>query len=66
MKLKLNGALSEFQDGTTVAGLLKNLQIEPAGVAVEVNLEIVKKEDFHKRVLKEGYSVEIVNFVGGG
>lgn len=66
MKLKLNGALSEFQDGTTVAGLLKNLQIEPARVAVEVNLEIVKKKDFHKRMLKEGDSVEIVNFVGGG
>ncbi|MEE8329980.1 MAG: sulfur carrier protein ThiS [Thermodesulfovibrionia bacterium] len=66
MKLKLNGALSEFQDGTTVAGLLKNLQIEPARVAVEVNLEIVKKKDFHKRMLKEEDSVEIVNFVGGG
>jgi len=66
MKLKLNGTVSEFQEGTTVAGLLKNLQIEPARVAVEVNLEIIKKQDYQKYVLKNGDSIEIVNFVGGG
>lgn len=66
MKLKLNGTLSEFQEGTTVERLLKNLQFEPAKVAVEVNLEIVKKQDFQNQVLKDGDSVEIVNFVGGG
>lgn len=66
MKLKLNGTLSEFQEGTTVAGLLNNLQIEPARVAIEVNLEIIKKQDYQERVLKDGDSIEIVNFVGGG
>lgn len=66
MKVKLNGNISEFQDVTTVAGLLKELEIEPARVAVEVNLEIVKKQDYHSYILKDGDSVEIVNFVGGG
>jgi sulfur carrier protein len=66
MKLKLNGDMSEFQNGTTVAGLLESLRIEPVRVAVEVNLEIIKKQDYQKYVLKEGDSVEIVNFVGGG
>jgi sulfur carrier protein len=66
MKLKLNGTLSEFQEGITVERLLKNLQFEPAKVAVEVNLEIVKKQNFQNQVLKDGDSVEIVNFVGGG
>ncbi len=66
MKLKLNGTLSEFQEGTTVERLLRNLQFEPAKVAVEVNLEIVKKQNFQNQVLKDGDSVEIVNFVGGG
>jgi thiamine biosynthesis protein ThiS len=66
MKLTLNGSVSEFQNVTTVADLLQNLQIEPLRVAVEVNLEIIKKPDYGKCRLKEGDSIEIVNFVGGG
>ncbi len=66
MKLILNGNETEFTDDLTVAGLLKNLEIEPVRVAVEVNLNILKKCDFEKHVLKDGDTVEIVNFVGGG
>lgn len=66
MKLKINGTDSEMQDSVTVSGLLETLQIEPARVAVEVNLQIVKKCDFQNHALKDGDSVEIVNFVGGG
>lgn len=66
MKLTVNGNETDFNDGLTVAGLLENLQIEPARVAVEVNLNIIKKCDYEKQALKDGDSVEIVNFVGGG
>lgn len=66
MKLTLNGTISEIQNGITVAELLENLKIEPGRVAVEVNLKIVKKQDYQKYVLKDGDSVEVVNFVGGG
>lgn len=66
MKLKINGTDSEVQDCITISGLLGTLQIEPARVAVEVNLKIVKKCNFNNHVLKDGDSIEIVNFVGGG
>ncbi len=66
MKLKINGTESKMQDGITVLGLLKDLKIEPERVAVEVNLQIVKKCNFNEHALKDGDSVEIVNFVGGG
>lgn len=66
MKLKLNGTESEVKDNLTVAGLLQELKIEPKGVAVEVNLNIIKKPDYDNCQLKDGDSVEIVNFVGGG
>jgi sulfur carrier protein len=66
MKLKLNGTEAEIRDSLTVSGLLETLQIEPARVAVEVNLQIVKKCNFQDHVLKDGDSVEVVNFVGGG
>ncbi|NOZ68383.1 MAG: sulfur carrier protein ThiS [Deferribacteres bacterium] len=66
MKLTINGNGTEVKDGLTVKGLLECLEIEPARVAVEVNLRIIRKDDFHTHELKDGDSVEIVNFVGGG
>jgi sulfur carrier protein len=66
MKLKINGTETEIQDSLTVSGLLETLQIEPGRVAVEVNMQIIKKCDFQGQILKDGDSLEIVNFVGGG
>ena len=66
MKLTVNGNETDFKDSLTVTELLASLQIEPARVAVEVNLNIIKKCDYEKQALKDGDTVEIVNFVGGG
>ena len=66
MKLIINGNETDCGDNITVDGLLKHLGIEPARVAVEVNLAIIKKAHYEDHMLKDGDSVEIVNFVGGG
>lgn len=66
MKLTINGNVAEYKDNLNVAGLLGVLGIEPARVAVEVNMQIIKKVNYQDYVLKDGDSVEIVNFVGGG
>lgn len=66
MKLTINGNESEYKDNMTVSGLLKVLDIEPGRVAVEVNMNIVKKVNYEEYLLKDGDSIEIVNFVGGG
>lgn len=66
MKLKINGNETELGDSLTISGLLEDLKIEPARIAVEVNLNVVKKCDYEKHALKDGDDVEIVNFVGGG
>lgn len=56
----------EVTDVNTVQGLLDHLKVQPGRVAVEVNLTIVKKADYAAFGLKDGDTVEIVNFVGGG
>ena len=66
MRLMINGNATELKDGLTVAGLLQELDIQMGRVAVEVNLHIVKKDDYDATFLNDGDSVEIVNFVGGG
>jgi thiamine biosynthesis protein ThiS len=50
----------------SVAALLARLEIDPRRVAVEHNLEIVKRQTYPDVVVDEGDTVEIVNFVGGG
>ncbi|RMD59617.1 MAG: sulfur carrier protein ThiS [Nitrospirae bacterium] len=66
MGLKINGEEREVPENITVSELLEFFNIQPGRVAVEVNLNIVKKRDYDKHLLKEGDVVEIVNFVGGG
>jgi sulfur carrier protein len=65
MKITVNG--EERQTGVeTISGLLKELNVQPGRVAVEVNLKIVKKAEYEIHPVADGDIIEIVNFVGGG
>lgn len=66
LSVQVNGTHMEVPSGTTVAGLLERLEIEPLLVAVEQNLEIVPKTQFPVRKISDGDRLEIVHFVGGG
>ncbi len=62
----INGKQIDFEDGITVADMLKKLNLSMDSVVVEVNLEIVPKELYSKKVLCSSDKIEIVSFVGGG
>jgi sulfur carrier protein len=66
MRLKINGETVEVVKAETVGELLDELKFRTGGVAVEVNLAIVRKADYGSFILHDGDTVEIVNFVGGG
>ncbi len=66
VQIVVNGEPREVPEGTTVAGLLKMLEIEPVKVAVERNLDILAKEQFDAAVLNADDKIEIIQFVGGG
>ena len=66
MQIRVNGEVRMCAVGTTVAGLLEELQIRSDRVAVEVNQEIVERQDFGRRSLLDGDQVEILSFIGGG
>jgi len=65
MKVKVNGSEMDVK-AKTIAELLQELEINPQRVVVEVNLEIIKRDKFSEYKIKDGDSIEIVNFVGGG
>jgi len=64
--ITLNGERFELDSPMSVAALLAKLDIDSRRVAVEHNLNIIKRKTFPETVIGEGDTVEIVNFVGGG
>jgi thiazole synthase len=50
----------------TIAALVRELELDPAKVAVERNGEIVPRSTLTEAVLSDGDTLEIVHFVGGG
>ncbi len=66
MTIQLNGEPHEVEEGTSVADLLKTLDIQLEQVAVEINLEIMDKHEFGNRILQNDDRVEVMSFIGGG
>jgi thiamine biosynthesis protein ThiS len=66
MLITVNGEKKEVPEGLTISSLLQFLKVQPERVAVELNLDIVKKDRYSTTPVKEGDSVEIVSFMAGG
>ena len=66
IEVRVNGEARRIPRGRTVAGLLDGLELDPGAVVVEVNRDIVRREEIDDVRLEPGDRVEIVQFVGGG
>ena len=66
LQIQVNGLPRGCPTGSTVGDLLRDLDIATERVAVELNLEILDRNDFELRSLREGDRVEILSFIGGG
>jgi len=66
MTITLNGDPHDIPGPLSVSALLEQLEIDARRVAVELNLDVVKKAAYDSSVIRDGDEVEIVNFVGGG
>ena len=62
----LNGEERPLEDGRTIADLLSELRLGGRRVAVELNRDIVPTAEYGSRTIREGDTIEIVQFVGGG
>ena len=66
MKVVINGEEKTFENGTTLIGIIEKLGISSKVMAIAVNMEIVKKNNWSSFVPKEGDKIELLHFVGGG
>jgi thiamine biosynthesis protein ThiS len=66
LTIVLNGESRELSGPMRVGELLAHLNIDPRRVAVEHNLVVLKRASFDTVEVRDGDTIEIVNFVGGG
>ena len=66
MHVELNGKPREIAPGTTVASLLRDLELGSGRVAVAVNGEVVARGEHETRELQAGDVVEVIHAVAGG
>ncbi|MCF6187917.1 MAG: sulfur carrier protein ThiS [Desulfobulbaceae bacterium] len=65
MKISLNGKQVEVKS-RTLELLIPERGLHPDALIVEVNSELIKKEHWAKTIIREGDTLELLNFVGGG
>lgn len=66
VNILLNGQPRQTPDQITIRRLLEELKLPARGIAVEVNEQIVPRDQHAEFVLRDGDRLEIVSLVGGG
>ena len=66
MNIVVNGENYSVKDGITVEELLNELKVKDKVMAVAVNMQIVKKENWKSYKIKDSDKLELLQFVGGG
>jgi thiamine biosynthesis protein ThiS len=66
MKLIINGKEIDNNDYKNVAEVITSTFSNIEGIIVELNGNIVRKNQWHEQLLQENDKIEVIQFVGGG
>lgn len=66
MRIEVNGEPRELAGEIVLSELVKDLELAPERVAVELNKRVVRRTDWPTTAIADGDRIEIVHFVGGG
>lgn len=66
IQVTVNGKAEEFGDDVTVKDILETKNIRPEVVTVELNEELLDREQFSSTRIKDGDVIEMVFYIGGG
>ncbi len=64
--MKINGKHYKFTENSTISEILDDLNVNKEKVVVEVNLNIISREEYDSFTVKENDFLEVLSFVGGG
>lgn len=66
MAITVNGKKEQIKEGTTVHQVLESKNVRPEIVAVEINGEIVERDEYATLRLKSGDEMEFLHYMAGG
>jgi thiamine biosynthesis protein ThiS len=66
MRITVNGNEQKITDRTSIAALLKSVDVDPEQVVAEHNGQIISPESYGEIYLSDGDIIELIQFVGGG
>jgi sulfur carrier protein len=66
MEITINGEKQTLKDQMSVAQYLEKLGIDPETVIIELNLDILNRDDHGSILIEEGDCIEIIRMVDGG
>jgi len=66
IEITVNGESRRLSPGARVTDLVKQLELAPERLAIELNLSILPRAKWAETELRSGDRLEIVHFVGGG
>ena len=66
IQVQVNGKEREVQAGLSVHELVESFDLNSLLIVVELNREILNRDEFKDVRVSDGDAVELVHFVGGG
>jgi thiamine biosynthesis protein ThiS len=66
LRVYVNGEVKELSSPTSLLELITELDLPAARIAVELNRDVVRRNDWSATMLHDDDRLEIVHFVGGG
>ena len=66
IKIQVNGKKIQVNQSSTIASIVKKLDIPLNKVAIELNKKIIDKKKLKTIILHNKDNLEIVHFIGGG
>ena len=66
MTIFINGEARQLDDGLTVAAMLDTLELPKQRVAIELNRQVIRKQEWDSTPVSDNDRIEVVHFVGGG
>ncbi len=66
IEIVVNGEKKKVQEGLSVQGLLELMDLKDKMLVIERNKQVVDKNEHESCKLKQGDTLEIVGFFGGG
>lgn len=66
MNIKVNNETQEISNNTTLQALVENIKIQTNGIAIAINNNVIKKNEWDSKILQEEDDVLIIKSTQGG